>query len=133
MQAVCKCGCGQETKIAPYSWARRGWVAGEPLQFINGHNPSRVPKLDASRYTVEDRGFKTPCWIWQGSVSGRYGRIRINKQYHQAHRAYYEQAGNVIPEGLVLDHLCEQTRCVNPDHLEPVTQKENVRRALINN
>jgi hypothetical protein len=132
MEGRCECGCGQKTKVAPYSWAKRGWIKGKPLRFINGHNASRIPNLSENRYSVEDRGYKTPCWIWQGRISSRYGQIRIGKQSYQAHRAYYEQAKGDIPEGLVLDHLCEVTTCVNPDHLEPVTQRENIRRAWMN-
>ena len=46
-----------------------------------------------------------------------------------AHRYVYLTSGHEIPEGLELDHLCRNRRCVNPDHLEPVTKSENMRRA----
>lgn len=46
-----------------------------------------------------------------------------------AHRVAYEQARGPIPEGLELDHLCRNRACVNPDHLEPVTHRENLLRA----
>lgn len=45
-----------------------------------------------------------------------------------AHRAMYEQEVGPITEGLELDHLCRQTMCVNPSHLEPVTHAVNLRR-----
>lgn len=45
-----------------------------------------------------------------------------------AHRVAYEALVGRIPDGLTLDHLCENKRCVNPDHLEPVTRAENLRR-----
>ena len=45
-----------------------------------------------------------------------------------AHRACYELKRGKVPDGLVLDHLCRVRRCLNPDHLEPVTRSENVRR-----
>lgn len=82
----------------------------------------------------EDRGFKTPCWIWQLSKRsvrpGRegYGRITRLGVAYPAHRYCYEQRQGSIPEGLQIDHLCHQTLCVNPDHLEAVTASENVRR-----
>lgn len=49
-----------------------------------------------------------------------------------SHRVAYEYLVGVIPEGMVIDHLCRQTSCVNPDHLEPVTQKINLSRAYRN-
>lgn len=49
-----------------------------------------------------------------------------------AHRYYYELEKGEIPKGLVLDHLCRNRSCINVNHLEPVTQKENVRRATSN-
>jgi hypothetical protein len=68
-----------------------------------------------------------PCWAWTGGRSGgRYGMYR--RQY--AHRIAYEQLVGPIPDGLELDHLCRNTLCVNPDHLEPVTHAENTRRGF---
>lgn len=71
------------------------------------------------------------CWIWQGSTSGdgRYGQFAFDGLgVHGAHRASFMLAGGTIPDGLVLDHLCKVTLCVNPDHLEVVTQTENILR-----
>lgn len=70
------------------------------------------------------------CWNWTGSkTSAGYGNLRLpNGKYDYAHRVAYRLANGVIPTGLVLDHLCRQRHCVNPAHLEPVTQRENVRR-----
>jgi hypothetical protein len=69
------------------------------------------------------------CWNWVGSISNHgYGRININKKVCFAHRVAYEMSVGEIPEGLVIDHLCRNPRCVNPRHLEPVSQGENIRR-----
>jgi hypothetical protein len=46
----------------------------------------------------------------------------------QAHRVVYETLAGPVPDGLELDHLCRQKACVNPQHLEPVTHRENMRR-----
>ena len=47
-----------------------------------------------------------------------------------AHRIVYELIKGKIPEGLFIDHLCRVRNCVNPDHLEPVTHEENIRRGI---
>lgn len=74
----------------------------------------------------------TGCWFWAASLDGRgYGQFVIKRgKIVRAHRLSYEIFVGPIPEGLDLDHLCREPRCVNPDHLEPVTRAENVRRGL---
>jgi hypothetical protein len=71
------------------------------------------------------------CWLFAGSTNQKdYGSIwnsAIGK-LQKAHRFMYEALIGEIPEGLVLDHLCGITRCINPDHLEPVTNRENLLR-----
>lgn len=68
------------------------------------------------------------CWLWDSSRSHGYGSFNLRWKRVRAHRYAYEILVGPIPEGLVLDHLCRNTLCVNPDHLEPVTQGENARR-----
>lgn len=84
------------------------------------------------RSVPEDRSHSTPCWIWQGCVNEKgYARDKLPPLYDRTravHRASYEAYVEPIPEGLQIDHLCCVTSCVNPDHLEPVTQEENLRR-----
>jgi hypothetical protein len=70
------------------------------------------------------------CWLWLGSHWKGYGRMRTKSQSSaKAHRVSYEHHVGPIPDGLVLDHLCRNTFCVNPDHLEPVTNDENLKRS----
>ena len=73
------------------------------------------------------------CWNWTGrlnSTSG-YGEIRLRGAYFGvAHRIAYETWVGPVPEGLQLDHLCRVRSCINPAHLEPVTQGENNRRGV---
>ena len=90
------------------------------------------------RPTLEDRLWAKvdqsgECWLWTGSLGGggRYGAIRVGGRSGRmvlVHRLTYEWARGSIPDGLELDHLCRTTRCVRPEHLEPVTHRENVRR-----
>ena len=68
------------------------------------------------------------CWIWQKSLNRGYGRTWNGKRRVYAHRHYYEMFVGPIPDGHDLDHLCSEPACVNPEHLEPVSHVENVRR-----
>ena len=73
------------------------------------------------------------CWIWAGHSryakgSFWYGQITHARRTWSTHRLAYVTAKGPIPEGLVIDHLCSQPLCCNPDHLEAVTQRENVLR-----
>ena len=73
---------------------------------------------------------ETGCWNWQGARDRRgYGRVGANYKLWLAHRLSYTDFICDIPEGFSLDHLCRNPRCVNPMHLEPVTQQENAKRA----
>jgi len=78
-----------------------------------------------------------PCWLWTGGTAGgtpgdRYGYIgpgrRGSGPMLRVHRVVWELLVGPIPEGLELDHLCRVRICCNPDHLEPVTHRENLRR-----
>ena len=68
------------------------------------------------------------CWEWTGSTSQGYGRFRADGRSVFVHRWAYERFRGPIPAGLTIDHLCRNRRCANPDHLEPVTNRENVLR-----
>lgn len=102
-------------------------MKGQPLRFIHGHNGRK-----RIEYLEEDRGFTTPCWIWQKAISrgSGYGAAYDREAGRQvlAHRKFYTDHVGPIPDGLHIDHLCGIKPCVNPDHLEPVTCKENLRR-----
>ena len=69
---------------------------------------------------------KTNCWLWQATTVWGYGyyQLAVGRQV-RAHRYAYEQLVGAVPEGLELDHKCENKRCVNPKHLEPVTHRVN--------
>lgn len=70
------------------------------------------------------------CWLWRGYISpSGYGRFTYGDLGHLAHRFAYEDHIGPIPTGLTLDHLCRNPACVRPDHLEPVSNAENIQRA----
>jgi hypothetical protein len=71
----------------------------------------------------------TRCWTWLKQINkDGYGRFYYAKRECLAHRAAYEILVGPVPAGLELDHLCRNRSCVNPDHLEPVTHRENLLR-----
>jgi hypothetical protein len=73
------------------------------------------------------------CWNYVGTrTSSGYGHVYTgpNRRRDVAHRFSYELIVGPIPEGLQLDHLCRNRLCVNPEHLEPVTQRENTLRGI---
>jgi hypothetical protein len=85
----------------------------------------RTYHQNTSEYRID---LDTGCSVWQrAKTKAGYGQVPINGNMLY-HRIYYENHIGPIPEGLVLDHLCKNAACCNPDHLEPVTQAENMRR-----
>lgn len=79
--------------------------------------------------TFRNRG---PCWQWTaGTTKQGYGGFHPSKKtLALAHRWAYEALVGAIPQGLVIDHLCRNRRCVNPTHLEAVTMGVNTLRGL---
>lgn len=81
-----------------------------------------------------DKDGPNGCWLWMGTTNKRtdlegYAQTKIKGKKLLVHRLMYERHRGPIPEGMQLDHLCRNHLCVNPDHLEPVTPKENLHRS----
>lgn len=77
--------------------------------------------------------FPDGCWWWIGASQGthhNYGHFNIQGRDYRAHRFSYEYFFGPIPDGLVIDHLCNHSLCVYPYHLEPTTQRKNVLRGI---
>lgn len=84
-----------------------------------------------ARFWAKVRKTET-CWEWTGATVHGYGAMQLGRRGEgkvYAHRVSWELANGPIPEGLHIDHLCRNRRCVRPAHLEPVTLAENNRRA----
>jgi len=71
----------------------------------------------------------TDCWEFQGCrLKSGYGRVGWNGRLWLTHRITYTFLVGDIPDDLEIDHLCKNKPCCNPEHLEPVTRSENIRR-----
>ncbi len=121
---------GNPSKVEVASWT--------PTYF------SRISRKFWGNKTVSDRWLdkvhkpaewtEEACWEWVGAKTGDgYGYMLISWRPRKpvlAHRYGYEYLVGPIPDGLVIDHLCRNKLCVNPNHLEPVTIAENTGRGL---
>ena len=116
-----------------------------PPDLYRSHDPTRANSgrwtsvtSEADRFWSKvDRTDPAGCWMWLGQVNQwGYGHFRRTPRADRpgpsatvkAHRFAYELLIGPIPAGLTLDHLCGRRACVRPDHLEPVTNAENLRR-----
>jgi hypothetical protein len=83
----------------------------------------------AERFVKKVDFDSSDCWRWTGSKNELgYGTIRYRGRVWKAHRFSYLFFNGDLEDGLVIDHLCKNRICVNPLHLEEVTQKENLQR-----
>lgn len=101
---------------APKHRDKRGWPVAHTLETIF-----------AKCMTVPFSG----CWVWMGGDNGKpdaHGRTKYRGTMVYVHRLAYTLAKGPIPSKRVVDHLCRVRLCCNPDHLEAVTQFENISR-----
>lgn len=116
---------------------------------MNRRYRSTWERLQAQTEVPPDQLEGTGCWVWQGSCCCKgYGRFSLRLPGVKTPRAvrchqwvmdqldpgWREKAARRLhcePKDVTLDHLCRETRCWNPDHLEPVTRAENSRRRYL--
>lgn len=125
----CHCGCGRKTSIAKANNRRLGQIKGDPKRYARGCNGAR--KSSPVDWIEVDRGYITSCHIWQRRISepaGYGSRWVVGVGNVLAHRSIYEETYGPIPAKMQIDHLCRNRSCVNPDHMEVVTNAVNSQR-----
>lgn len=103
-----------------HRWQRHG----DPL----GRSPEQL--LESQRFWAKvDKNGPGGCWLWVGARSSTgYGNVYDRGRWQAPHRIVAEAAWGPIPDGMQVDHLCRIRACVNPNHLDVVTRRENTSR-----
>ncbi len=132
----CRCGCGEKAPLAKKNDASKGLREGQPYRFLPNHHGRLRAQAPKEKFlkalTKEGPG---DCWNWGGRKRadgyGLFGYTEGHKWHRvYAHRFSYELFVGPIPAGLVIDHLCRNPSCVNPEHLEPVPHEVNIARGF---
>lgn len=107
--------------------AARGWCASHYRQWRQGVQmrditpPARTAENFDESYAVKPNG----CWIWAHPLNHGYGYLSVNGRRTRAHRHAYEKHVAPLHATTILDHMCRNKACVNPEHLQVATRKTN--------
>ena len=125
----CQCGCGGDAPIAKRNQHQRGYVKGQPIQFIHAHHTClrRTPPIEEHFWSRVQILGPNDCWLWQASRNRKgYGQVSVNSESVPAHRVAWELTYGPIPDGLWVLHKCDNPPCTNPSHLFLGTNADNV-------
>lgn len=117
----CRSGVQPPSGVAPSRW--RAKMRTKSI-------PQLTPEQEERFWSKVEVHQPAGCWEWSAEIDRwGYGRFSMLKKHWLAHRVAFSILIGQIPEGLQLDHLCRNRRCVNPDHLQTVTARENLARS----
>src|SRR6187402_358857 len=112
----CHCGCGEKTRISRHDYPSKGWIKGQPLKFINGHN-SRLQKLVRTEKSFWDNISilgDDNCWLWQKATDAcGYGTVSFRGQKYRAHRLAWILTNGEPGDGVLVLHTCDNPPCCN--------------------
>ena len=122
-------GCNGEYACKGYcrKHYKRFWKHGDP-HTCAWERPTTGTAWERLEQKVKkvDHGFHQPCWEFTGALTNNgYGQMGYECKKYYTHRISYEHHHGPIPEDLVVDHICCNKKCCNPDHLDAVTTEEN--------
>ena len=105
-------------------------ATAKPERRPNGDGPPSLEWFKAQTRPEPSALAWGDCWVWTRSIVDGYARLSIGGKECLAHRVTYELSRGAVPTWLTLDHLCRNRACINPAHLEPISQAENTRRGM---
>ena len=113
----------------PYCLSNRAAKHGNTWSGFTKTASWRELSVRSRWFVLAGCGEKNDCWLWRGCINENgYGSLNFHHSNILAHRIAYELFIGPIPPGLVIDHLCRNKGCVNPLHLEAVTDRVNILR-----
>ena len=128
-QVLRMCRCQNEFSVMACRGPKRKFCSPQcHIDFVRATNKTPEQKFEEYHIPEPNSG----CWLWLGCLDGKnYGILSIKRRNVYAHRFSYVKKYGAIPAGKELDHTCRNTFCCNPDHVEPVTHRENMLRSPV--